>query len=79
MSELASSPRLLVTGANGNLGRRLLQCVAERFAVTAVVRSTRARETLERALAPGLAQIAVIDYQDVAALEKVLKRFKTPH
>jgi NADH dehydrogenase len=59
---------LLVTGANGHLGRRLLPLVADRFAVTAVVRSERARTTLEKVLAPGNARVEVIDYQDVAGL-----------
>ncbi len=61
-------PRLLVTGANGHLGRRLLPVVADRFAVTAVVRSERARITLREALAPAQVPIEVIDYQDVAGL-----------
>ena len=65
-------PRLLVTGANGHLGRRLLPLVAHRFAVTAVVRSERARTTLRNALAPGDVQIEVIDYQDVAGLGGVV-------
>jgi len=65
-------PRLLVTGANGHLGRRLLPLVAHRFAVTAVVRSERARATLRNALAPGDVQIEVIDYQDVAGLGGVV-------
>ena len=61
-------PRLLVTGANGHLGRRLVPLVASRFEVTAVVRSERARTTLRNALAPEVARIEVIDYQDVAGL-----------
>lgn len=65
-------PRLLVTGANGHLGRRLLPLVAHRFAVTAVVRSEGARAALRNALAPGDVQIEVIDYQDVAGLGGVV-------
>lgn len=66
-------PRLLVTGANGHLGRRLLPLVAGRFAVTAVVRSERARTTLRDVLAPAHVQIEVIDYQDVAGLGGVVR------
>jgi NADH dehydrogenase len=73
VSELASRPKLLVTGANGNLGRRLLGAVADRFAATALVRSAQARETLERALGPGVADVSVVDYQDVAALKPVVE------
>jgi NADH dehydrogenase len=63
----------LVTGANGHLGRRLLPLVAGRFAVTAVVRSERARTTLRDVLAPAHVQIEVIDYQDVAGLGGVVR------
>ncbi len=66
-------PRVVVTGANGHLGRRLIGEVADRFAVTAVVRSERAKQTLEDSIGSGSAEIAVVDYQDVAGLEPVVQ------
>ena len=60
---------VLVTGANGHLGRRLLRRLAGARELVAVVRSERARaqiEALALAPAPG---IAVLDYGDAAALE----------
>ena len=58
-----SSP-LLVTGANGHLGRRLLARLRGERDVVAVVRSERAAQALE-----GLgAAVRVVDYRDGAAL-----------
>lgn len=66
-----AKPRVLVTGANGHLGRRLLPVVADRFSVTAVVRSESARTDLERVLPKGLIRIEVVGYQDVAGLQAI--------
>lgn len=61
--------RLLVTGANGQLGRRLIASLPSTVAVEAVVRSERARERLARhaGIRAGLA-IHRLDPSDAAAL-----------
>jgi uncharacterized protein YbjT (DUF2867 family) len=41
-------PKVLVTGANGHLGRRLIRTLPPTYAIEAVVRSPRARRMLER-------------------------------
>ena len=70
----AETGRVLITGANGHLGRRLIQKLAaspgEARPVRAVVRSERAARTLrELPDTPGL-EIAVLDYGDVDALSR---------
>jgi NADH dehydrogenase len=70
----AEAGRILITGANGHLGRRLIRKLAARpgevRAVRAVVRSERAARTLrELPDTPGL-EIAVLDYGDVDALSR---------
>jgi NADH dehydrogenase len=70
----AEAGRILITGANGHLGRRLIQKLAaspgDARAVRAVVRSERAAQTLrELPDAPGL-EIAILDYGDVDALSR---------
>jgi NADH dehydrogenase len=64
---------LAVTGANGNLGRRLLRLLADRgHSVRALVRSRTAADTV-RAL--GLApepEVCEVDYLDVAAMTRAL-------
>lgn len=62
---------MLITGANGHIGRRLVMAAADRCTVTAVVRSERARDDLATVLASTSASIAVVDYQDVAGLASV--------
>jgi uncharacterized protein YbjT (DUF2867 family) len=70
----AEAGRVLITGANGHLGRRLIPRLAanpgEARPVRAVVRSERAACTL-RALSetPGL-EIVVLDYADADALSR---------
>ncbi|UCE85500.1 MAG: NAD(P)H-binding protein [Deltaproteobacteria bacterium] len=66
--------RILVTGANGNLGRRLIERLADAEApsapVRALVRSERAAATL-RALPPHCApEIRIVDYRDAEAMER---------
>ena len=70
----SSGERILVTGANGHLGRRLLERIARatgaRRPVRALVRSRRAAETLER-LPDGIRpEVLVIDYADESALTR---------
>lgn len=64
--------RLLITGANGHLGRRLIRALPDDWSVVAAVRSERARRVLERHVGsrPGLA-IALTDPCDPAALAAV--------
>jgi uncharacterized protein YbjT (DUF2867 family) len=66
--------RVLVTGANGHLGRRLIQRLLgaspPRAEVRAVVRSQRAAETLRALPEPLRPEIAVADYADAAGLER---------
>ena len=75
-----STGPILVTGANGHIGRRLLASLAEASAegtgcsarARAVVRSQRAAGTLER-LAPELRpEIHVIDYGNAEELQTAL-------
>lgn len=56
--------RVLVTGANGHLGRRLVTHLAPTYRVRAIVRSERARRQLEQAAGPKDAEINVLDYGD---------------
>jgi NADH dehydrogenase len=70
----AEAGRVLITGSNGHLGRRLIQKIAaspgEARPVRAVVRSERAAQTLrDLPEMPGL-EIAVLDYADVDALSR---------
>ncbi len=71
------SERLLVTGANGQLGRRLMARIAEgepRRPLRAVVRSERAAQTI-RSL-PSERQpeeIRILDYRDAAALTEAAR------
>lgn len=62
---------LLVTGANGHLGRKLCERLAGPGppAVRAVVRSERAAEMLRALPEDARPEIAILDYSDRAALE----------
>ena len=63
------SKRWMVTGANGNLGRKLVrELVNAGEEVVAVVRSERAANTIREAVADGTVDIRIIDYTDVTAL-----------
>jgi len=56
--------RVLITGANGHIGRRLIARLASVHEVTALVRSNAAKERLR---GHGV-DVAVVDYGDAAAL-----------
>ena len=58
--------RVLITGANGHLGRRLIARLAPDVQVTATVRSAAARRMLEGTAAP--IKIVELDYHDANAL-----------
>ena len=61
---------MLVTGANGRLGRSLIRAVAGRRPVRALVRSERAAASL-RELPPALRpEIVQVDWADADALAK---------
>jgi NADH dehydrogenase len=65
-----SDAALLVTGANGRLGRALLEAVAGGRRVRALVRSERAAASL-RALPPALCpEIVQVDWSDAEALAR---------
>ena len=71
-----SSAGILVTGANGHLGRRLVARLAEREPgrpVRAVVRSERAAEMLEALPEEARPEIQILDYSDLAAMESAAK------
>jgi uncharacterized protein YbjT (DUF2867 family) len=65
------SGRLLITGANGQLGRRLIERVARAeppLPVRAVVRSQRSAAMLTALPAPIQPEIAILDYRDADLL-----------
>ncbi len=65
----ASSAPIVVTGANGQLGRALLRDLAPAHAVRALVRSSRAAATIEAlALAP-TPELRIVDYGSPHAME----------
>ena len=64
--------RILITGANGHLGRLLIRTLADDPAsagVRAVVRSERAARSLDDLPSPERREVRVIDYRDRAGLE----------
>lgn len=67
---------LAITGANGNLGRRLLQRVAGSVealgGVRGLVRSPAALETLRSLDLPGSPDFRTVDYRDVDAMSAAL-------
>jgi NADH dehydrogenase len=65
--------RILITGANGHLGRRLLERIARepgRFSVRALVRSRTAAEVLERLPAGVRPEVVIVDYTDTGELAR---------
>ncbi len=66
--------RILITGANGHLGRRLLERVARepggRRSVRALVRSRAAAEALERLPGGVRPEVVVVDYADTDELTR---------
>ncbi len=59
---------VLITGANGHLGRRLVAHLAGQYRVKAVVRSERAREQLAEVSQAAGVETIVLDYGDGPAL-----------
>jgi len=67
---------VLVTGANGQIGRRLIERLAHsnpRVPVRAVVRSKRAAEVLEALPVEIRPEISVVDYRDVVTLAEIAR------
>lgn len=62
---------ILITGANGNLGRRLIRALAGQMPVRAVVRSERAARSLDDS--PGEVEVRIIDYLDQAAMNEAAR------
>jgi NADH dehydrogenase len=68
--------RVLVTGANGQIGRRLIERLARsnpRVAVRAVVRSERAAETLQGFPVEIRPEISVVDYRNAEELAEAAR------
>jgi len=72
VSERLSPPaRILVTGANGHLGRRLVRALAARGdAPRALVRSRAAADSVARDAGSHAIEVWVADYADPAAIEQ---------
>ncbi len=66
------SGRVLLTGANGHLGQRLLRALGARMPVRALVRSERARVQVEKAAADMPIEIIVGRYDDPSVLAEAL-------
>lgn len=64
---------VLITGANGHLGRRLIRRLAGQRPVRAVVRSRRAREQLAAHSDAGECEVEILDYADVGALTRAAR------
>jgi uncharacterized protein YbjT (DUF2867 family) len=60
---------VLITGANGHLGRRLIARLAPRASIVATVRSAAARQTIEQSVSTPI-DVEQLDYGDAAALAR---------
>ncbi|MEX0942549.1 MAG: NAD(P)H-binding protein, partial [Pseudomonadales bacterium] len=63
--------QLVITGANGHLGRRLIARLSDDVVVRAVVRSESAKAALVSEFGSDL-DIHIVDYQDAQALERAI-------
>ena len=61
--------RVLITGANGHIGRRLIEYLSKESAVCAIVRSDRAAATLADSNAE---EVRVLDYSDTEAITRAM-------
>lgn len=64
--------KVLITGANGNLGVRLVRELANKCSVVAAVRSINARRALQKAIGsmPNVA-VEIVDYNDAQTLASI--------
>ena len=65
---LPEPSRLLITGANGHLGQRLMGALGTARGVTAVVRSSAARRAVETQVYATRSTCVELDYGDATAL-----------
>lgn len=66
--------RVLITGANGNLGQRLIRCLASDFLIIAIVRSEDAKRNLLSTIADlSGVEVHIVDYNDESALANIAK------
>lgn len=63
--------KIAITGANGNLGQRLIGALSSEHSVRAIVRSARAKQTLLDRFGETL-DVAVVDYGDADGLTEAL-------
>jgi NADH dehydrogenase len=71
---LPESSRLLITGANGHLGQRLIAALARGRGVTAVVRSHAARRVVENRIDLACSTCVELDYRDATTLTQAAQR-----
>ena len=64
---------ILITGANGHLGRRLLRRLSGERALRPVVRSQRAADQIAALDLPNPPPISILDYGDRAALTQAVR------
>jgi len=65
---------VLITGANGNLGQRLIRRLASEYVILAVVRSEHAKRNLMSAMADlSGVEVYIVDYNDESALADIAK------
>lgn len=64
----------MITGANGNLGQRLIRRLASEFVIVAAVRSERAKRNLMSAIADlSGVEVHIVDYNDESTLADIAK------
>ncbi|MEE8580086.1 MAG: NAD(P)H-binding protein [Myxococcota bacterium] len=79
---MSSSPsnktdRILITGANGHLGRQLIAHLSSQQRVRALVRSSRAAAVLAALPERILPETRIVDYRDTSALEAAARGCRT--
>ena len=66
--------KVLITGANGNLGQRLIRRLAADFLILAVVRSEHAKSNLMSVIADlSGVEVQIVDYNDESTLADIAK------
>lgn len=62
--------RIVITGANGHIGRRLITRMASNYSVRALVRSDKAARLLEKTPAD---EVRIVDYTSASAMTRALE------